>query len=343
MLPESIASVEELEDRLSEPTPACIATLARHPGDMVILGVGGKMGPTLARMAVRASQAAGVARRVIGVARFSESGLRERLEAWGVETIAADLLDRAQLAALPDAPLVVSMAGRKFGSTGQEPLTWAMNAYLPALVCERYRGSRVVAFSTGNVYGLAPVTSGGAVETDALRPVGEYAMSCLGRERMYQHFSVADGTPIALIRLNYACELRYGVLVDLAQKVWAGEPIDLAMGAFNVLWQADANAMSLAAFDQCASPAAIVNVAGPETLSVRDACRELGRLLQRPVIFLGAEAPDALLNNASAALARYGSPRVPPDVLLRWIADWMRRGGPLLGKPTHFEARDGKF
>jgi len=342
-LPDSIADVEALDDWLSRPSEACVEALRSYPGDLVVLGVAGKMGPTLARMAVRASQAAGVTRRVIGVARFSDPAVRQRLDDWGVETIAADLLERDQLARLPDAPLVVYLAGRKFGSTGRESLTWAMNVWLPGLVGERYRGSRIVALSTGNVYGNVPVTAGGSREIDPPNPIGEYAMSCLGRERMFEHVSDAHGTKVALIRLNYSCELRYGVLVDLALKVWAGQPIDLTMGHFNVLWQADANAMSLAAFAVCGSPAAVVNVTGPEVLSVRDVCEEFGRRFGRQPMFEREAAGDALINNASAALSRFGNPRVPPTVLMRWIADWIRRGGPLLNKPTHFEVRDGRF
>lgn len=339
----SIASVDELDDLLSEPTAQVVDTLRRFPGDVVILGVAGKMGPTLARMVRRASDLAGSSRRVIGVARFSDPAVAARLQAWGVETITADLLDREQVARLPDAPLVVYMAGRKFGSTGQESLTWAMNAYLPALVCERYRQSRIVAFSTGNVYGYVPVSSAGSLETDPLRPVGEYALSCLARERMFEHFSRTQGTPTAIIRLNYACELRYGVLVDLALQVWRNEPIDLAMGAFNVLWQADANAHALCAFADCGSPAVPINVTGPETLRVRDVCERLGTLLDRTPQFVGTASADALLNNASAALGRYGSPRVSPEELLVWIADWILRDAPRLDKPTHFASRDGRF
>lgn len=342
-LPDILATEADLDDWLSRPSVACVEALRRHDGDLIVLGVAGKMGPTLARMAVRASQQAGVKRRVIGVARFSDPAVRERLDAWGVETIAADLLDREQLAKLPDAPLVVYLAGRKFGSTGQESLTWAMNVWLPGMVAERYRHSRIVALSTGNVYGTVPVASGGSRETDLLNPIGEYAQSCLGRERMFQYASEIHGTPVTLVRLNYACELRYGVLVDLALKVWTGQPIDLTMGHFNVIWQADANAHALAAFGLCASPAAVLNVTGPETLSVRETCAEFGRLLDRTPQFVGEPAADALLNNASEACRRFGSPRVSPAVLMRWIADWIERGQPLLNKPTHFENRDGKF
>lgn len=341
--PATISSVGLLEALLSEPSPAAIEALEQTPGDLIILGVAGKMGPTLARMAVLASVAAGTKRRVFGVARFSDPAVRANLEQHGVETIQADLLDPAALASLPDAPLVLYMAGRKFGSSGQESLTWAMNAWLPGLVCQRYAGSRIVAFSTGNVYGNSPVSQGGSREADPVAPVGEYAMSCLGRERIFEHFSQTAGTPVALLRLNYACELRYGVLVDLALKVSRGDPVDLTMGHFNVIWQADANAAALAAFALASSPAHILNLTGPETLSVRQVCEQFGRLFGRPPVFTGAEAPDALLNNANLLLDRVGHPRVPPEQLIRWIAEWITSDGPRLDKPTHFESRDGRF
>ncbi len=342
-LPDTIRDVEHLEDLLSEPTDAVIDTLGRLDGDLLLLGVGGKMGPTLARMARRASDATGVRRRVLGVSRFSGDGLEERLRAHGVETLRGDLLDPAQLAALPDAANVVFMTGMKFGSTGQEALTWAMNSYLPGMVAQRYRGSRIVAFSTGNVYGLSPAYLGGSRETDAPAPVGEYALSCLGRERIFEHFSRTLGIPMALLRLNYATELRYGVLVDLAQRVLAGDPVDLAMGCFNAIWQADANAMALGAFAHVSSPPLVLNLAGPEVLSVRRVAEEFGRLLNRPVRFDGIEAGDALLSNGQLGHRLFGYPRVTAGQMVRWIADWLGRGGPTLGKPTHFEARDGKF
>jgi hypothetical protein len=342
-LPDSIRDSEHLEDLLSEPSAGAIDTLARLPGDLVLLGVGGKMGPTLARMARRASDAAGIRRRVIGIARFSDAGLEERLRTGGVETVRCDLLDPAQLDRLPEAANVLVLLGMKFGSTGQEALTWANNTHLPAVVCARYRGARLVAFSTGNVYGLVPVHLGGSVETDPLRPEGEYAMSCLGRERMYEHFSRTWGMPMALLRLNYACEMRYGVLADVARKVHAGEPIDLTMGHLNAIWQGDANALALCAFSEAACPPAVLNLAGPELLSVRRVAEEFGRLLGKPVTLRGAEAADALLSNGQRAHARYGYPRVPVGRVIAWLADWVRRGGASLDRPTHFEVRDGKF
>ena len=294
-------------------------------------------------MAKRASDEVGRRRRVLGVARFSNPALETWLNKYGVETIRCDLLDPAQLAMLPDAANVVFMTGMKFGSTGQEALTWAMNCHLPALVAQRFRGSRLVAFSTGNVYGLSPVSGGGSREDDAPRPVGEYAMSCLGRERMLEHFSRANGTPTAILRLNYATEMRYGVLVDVAERVWSGRPVSLAMGHLNALWQGDANAMALCAFGHVASPPFVVNLAGPETLSVRRVAEEFSRLFGREPTFEGTEAADALLSNGQLGHQLFGYPRVTAEQIIAWIADWVRRGGPTLGKPTHFESRDGRF
>ncbi|MBC8117715.1 MAG: NAD(P)-dependent oxidoreductase [Candidatus Saccharimonas sp.] len=338
----NVCTEEDLEDRLSEPTEAVMEMLARLPGDILFLGVAGKMGPSMARMARRASDLADAKRRVIGVARFTD-GSETQLQSWGVETIRCDLLDEAAVARLPDAPNIVYLAGRKFGSTGDEPLTWAMNCVVPAIVCQRYRSSRIVALSTGNVYGLVPITEDGSCETDPLAPVGEYAQSCLGRERVFQHFSRAHGTPTSLIRLNYACDLRYGVLVDLAHSVWEGRPVDLRMGHFNTIWQGDANALTLTALAQAVSPAWVVNITGPEKLSVREVCEHLGRVMNRPVEFTGVEAPTALLSDCSQSLRSLGSPRVSAATLIDWVAEWTMSGRRLLGKPTHFESRDGKF
>jgi nucleoside-diphosphate-sugar epimerase len=342
-LAEAIRDVDHLEQLLSDPTQAAIDAMTRLPGDLVVLGVNGKMGPTLARMAVRASQAGGVTRRVIGVSRFPSADARAALERHGVETIACDLLDERALAALPDAALVVYMAGRKFGSTGNASATWAMNTWLAGLVCRRFSASRIAAFSTGNVYGLAPVGVGGSRESDTPAPVGEYAMSCLGRERLFEHFSREQGTKVAIIRLNYAVEMRYGVLVDLAARVRARQPIDVRMGYCNVIWQGDANAMALAALDCADSPPAVFNVAGPEELRVRDLCLELGQRLGIDVAFTGDESGDAILSDGSRACTRFGVPRVGVPQLLDWTADWVRRDGGSLGKPTHFESREGAF
>jgi nucleoside-diphosphate-sugar epimerase len=341
--PNSIATVEELEDRLSEPTPGVIEALGRLDGDLLLLGAGGKMGPSLARMARRASDAAGVRRRILAVSRFTGGPAESFLQAHGVETLRCDLLDPVQLEQLPDAANVVFMTGMKFGSTGQEALTWAMNAFLPGMVCQKYRKSRIVAFSTGNVYGLTPVARGGSVESDCLRPLGDYAMSCVGRERIFEHFSRRFDIPLVLLRLNYATELRYGVLVDVARRVRAGEAIDLTMGHLNAIWQGDANALALQAFALAGTPPRILNVAGPELLSVRRLTEQFGRLLDQPVTFRGTESAEAFLSNAQQAHRLFGYPRVAAGQLVEWIAAWVRAGGADLGKPTHFEVRDGAF
>jgi nucleoside-diphosphate-sugar epimerase len=339
----SISSTEQLDDLLSTPTSGVVETLGRLEGDVLVLGVGGKMGPSLARMAARASEMAGVKRRVIGVARFSQADLPKWLEKHGVQPIACDLLDPKQLAKLPDAANVIVMTALKFGSTGRPGDTWAVNCWMPAMICQSYAGSRIAAFSTGNVYPLTPVSHGGSRETDPLVPIGEYAASCVGRERLYDYFSRAAGTRLSIVRLNYACELRYGVLVDLARQVQAGEPIDLTMGAVNVIWQGDASAMTLQSLGHAASPPFAVNVAGPETLSVRRVCEHFGELLGKPPVFIGCEGPDALLSNGQLGHELFGYPRVSIRQLCGWIAEWLKRGGELFGKPTKFQVRDGKF
>jgi hypothetical protein len=341
--PDSIDSVEQLEDLLSLPSPGAIASVGRLDGELLLLGVGGKMGPTLARMARRAADAAGVALRVIGVARFSSPDLEARLNAQGIETIRCDLTDPAQLRDLPDAQNVIFMTGMKFGATGSQAMTWMMNVHLPGLVCQRFANSKIVALSSGNIYGLSPAVLGGSVETDPLQPVGEYAMTAVGRERIFEHFSRALAIPMSLLRLNYANELRYGVLSDLARAVWNGEPIDLAMGAFNALWQADANAMVLQSFDHLASPPRVLNLAGPELLSVRRIGEEFARLFEKRVTFRGEEAPDALLSNAQFSHRMFGYPRIGARQMIEWIAHWVRRGGESLDRPTHFQVRDGNF
>ncbi|MCS6952426.1 MAG: NAD(P)-dependent oxidoreductase [Bryobacterales bacterium] len=336
-------SEQELEDLLSRPSEADREAARDWSGDLLILGAGGKMGPTLARRARRAADEAGVSLRVIAVARFSDPAVREKLERWGVETLTADLLDEEQLAALPDAPNVVFMAARKFGSTGDEPLTWALNTYLPARVAVRFRHSRIVAFSSGNVYPLVPVISGGATEATPPDPIGEYAQSVLGRERMFQYFSQLYGTPVVLLRLNYAVELRYGVLLDIGLKVFERRPVDLSMGAVNVIWQGDANSVCLRAFRLAASPPEILNVTGPETLSVRWIARRFGEHFGVEPVFEGTEAPTALLNNAAHCHRLFGYPSVSAEQMIEWVAQWIAAGGRILGKPTHFEVRDGKF
>jgi nucleoside-diphosphate-sugar epimerase len=342
-LPRSITDVRQLDDLLSDPPDYVVDALRNLDGDILVLGVAGKMGPTLAMMAKRALSRAATRRRVIGAARFSEPSQQQTLEDAGVETLRCDLLDEADIERLPDVANVVFMAGRKFGSTGFEPLTWAMNTYVPALVARRFKSSRIAVFSTGNVYGLTPVGRGGSKETDTPRPVGEYAMSCLGRERMFEYFSGVLGTRATILRLNYAVEMRYGIIADLARRVVANETIDLTMGYFNAIWQADANAMALASLSHAAAPPPVLNIAGPEESSVRAVCNDLAARLGCSVAFSGDEAQDALLSNGERAGSLFGSPRISVAQLVEWTADWVGRGGATLGKPTHFESRDGTF
>jgi nucleoside-diphosphate-sugar epimerase len=338
-LPDRFADAHQLEEFMSRPSAALVADLARAPGDIMVLGVGGKMGPTLARMAKRAAPE----RRVIGVARFSQRGLQEQLQQQDIECIEADLLSRDALAKLPDAPNIIFMAGRKFGSTGSEWLTWAMNAHVPALVGERFQRSRIVAFSTACVYPFVSTAGDGAKEDVApTAPSGEYANSCVARERMFEHFSHQHGTPGRLLRLSYAIDMRYGVLHDVAQKVLAREPIDLAMGHANVIWQGEANDWALRSLAYCESPTAPLNLSGPK-ISIREVARGLGRRLGIEPVLTGQEAPTAWLVDCRKAFDLFGAPQVTLDTMLDWTADWVRRGGESLGKPTHYEARDGKY
>ena len=328
-----------LEEWLSEPAAATRETLAQIPGDVAVLGAGGKMGPTLAMMVKKAAPA----KAVYAVSRFSNAAIRERIEAKGVTTIEADLLDESAYARLPDVPNVLFLAGMKFGATGNQPLTWAMNAHVPALVARQYDRSRIVALSTGNVYPFVDPNGGGAKEDDAPGPVGEYAQSCLARERIFQYFSGQFGTPVTLIRLNYANEPRYGILVDLTRKILHGEPIDVTMGSVNLIWQGDANNYIIQALSIAGSPPAILNVTGPEPLKVCDLAQRIGRLLGKEPRLVSQEAATSLLSNASKCVEGFGPPATSVDEMIGAIVTWVAEGKPVLGKPTKYDVRDGRF
>ncbi|TVY10513.1 NAD-dependent epimerase/dehydratase family protein [Paenibacillus cremeus] len=336
-------TIQELENKLAEPSAALIREIAELDGDIMLLGVGGKMGPSLARLAMNAIKAAGVDKKVYGASRFSSGGLKEELEADGVITIPVDLLNDQQLQALPDVKNIIYMAGNKFGTTGNEHFTWAMNSYLPGRVAEKYRNSRIVVFSTGNVYPLTPVFQGGATETMAPNPNGEYGQSCLGRERIFEHFSHKYDIPMVIYRLNYAIDLRYGVLLEVAKSVLAGKPVDLTMGHANVIWQGDANEMAIRSLTVCSTPPAVVNVTGPETLSMRWVAEQFAARLGKEPVFVGKESENALLSNSSKASQLFGYPRVTILEMIDWISGWVAQDGLTWNKPTHFQEREGKF
>jgi nucleoside-diphosphate-sugar epimerase len=338
-----IQTEEELEERLSRPSDADVDALRNLDGDLLIIGASGKMGPSLASLARRSAEAAGVRRRVIAVARFREQDAQDRFEAAGIETVACDLLEPGALEKLPDVPNVIFMAARKFGTAGAEYLSWASNTYLAGQVAERFRRSRIVAFSSGNIYPLRRLEEGGATEETTPGPVGEYAQSVLGRERMFEYVAHQYGTPVALLRLNYAIDLRYGVLLDIARLVYNQQPVDLRMGFVNVIWQGDANSVCLRSIALCASPPAIFNLTGPETLSVRYVAEQFGKRFGIAPQFVGAESDSALLNNAAKAHRLFGYPKVTAGELIDWTAHWVMRSGKVHNKPTHFQVRDGAF
>lgn len=330
----------ELEARLAAPSPGLVEDLAALEGDLIVLGAGGKLGPSLVRLARNAMPAG---RRVLAVSRFTEPGLARGLADAGAEPVVADLADEDALRALPDAANIVFLVGAKFGTAGNESAAWFTNTYLPGRVAQRFAGSRIAALSTGNVYPFTPAGSGGATETTPVAPVGDYAMSCLGRERILTHFAGRDGTPLSLIRLNYAVELRYGVLVDLARSVHAGEPVDLGTGCVNVVWQGYANEVTLRSLRLADTPPTVLNVTGPEVVSVRWAATALAEAMGREVTFTGTESPTALLSNAARCLRHFGYPELTPAELIEHTARWVTDGGRLLDKPTKFERRDGRF
>ncbi|MDN5211778.1 NAD-dependent epimerase/dehydratase family protein [Fulvivirgaceae bacterium BMA12] len=335
-----MTTVEALENKLSEPSTPLIEDLRRPEGDILVLGAGGKMGPSLAKLAKRAVDAGGSQKRIIGVSRFSNEALKSELEDFGVEVIAGDLMDESFLEKLPDVENIIYMAGNKFGTTGREHFTWAMNAYLPGRIAKKYKNSRIVVFSTGNVY---PLTRSGATEEDHANPIGEYAQSCLGRERVFEYFSHKYHTPMAIYRLNYAIDLRYGVLLEIAKSVWEENPIDLQMGNVNVIWQGDANEIALRSLNHCTSPPNILNVTGPEILSIRTLAKEFGKIMGKTPVFLNEPQPTALLSKTDKANQLFGRPRVTVEEMITWTADWVKAGGSELGKPTHFQERSGKF
>jgi len=338
-LPNTIADIAALDELLCRPSQALIDDLDTIDGDIMILGVAGKMGPTLAGLA----RAALPDRRIIGVARFSDISVKAWLEARGIETINCDLLDAAALNALPKIANIVFMAGRKFGAEGDLSLTWAMNAHVPALVAQAFRNSRIVAFSTGCVYPFVPVDGKGSDETMPPNPPGEYAQSCVGRERMFEYFSRAYSTPGRLFRLNYAIDMRYGVLHDIATKVLKGQPIDVSLGHVNFIWQGDASAQALRCLAHCETPTTPINVSGHEILAVRDLARRFGALFGREPVIVGREEPTAWLTDTSEAIRLFGLPIVDTTQLIAWTADWVARAMPSFGKPTKYEVRDGRY
>ncbi len=337
--PARIDTVEQLDEVLTRPLPPLVDFMRKLDGDIMIIGASGKVGPTLALMAKRAIDAAGVKKRVIGVARSDLSALKAR----GIETLNCDLLDPEALAKLPQVENIYYLVGRKFGSTGQEHLTWATNVMAAHAAARTFTRSRIAAFSTGCVYPVVDLGSGGATEEMRPDPVGEYAMSCLGRERMFDYFAETAGERVVHVRLNYAIELRYGVLVDVATRVWRGEPVDVTTGYANGIWQGDASNQILQSLDLAASPAAAINITGPEIFSIREVAQTFGRMLGKTAVIEGVENGRGYLNNARKANRLYGNPTVPLGLLMEWIAHWVRLGGATLGKPTHFETQNGQY
>lgn len=342
-LPDIIESEAELEETLSMPMPETVKAVSRLDGDILILGVSGKIGPTLARLVKRAVDESGLSKRVIGASRFSTPGLREELEKAGVETVSCDLLEEGEVERLPEASNVMYMVGRKFGTEEDSSLTWAVNTCIPAMVSRRFRRSRMVVFSTGNVFPLVPVSSGGADESTPPNPVGEYAQSCLGRERVFEYFSKKYGLKTIFLRLNYAIDLRYGVLLDVAQKVFEGSPIDLRVGYVNVIWQGDVNNIAARSLELCSSPPEVVNVTGPDIVSVRWLAERFGTIFGKKPVFKNREMENALLSNASKCFRIFGPSTVTLEQMIKWVSHWVLTGGRTFNKPTHFEVVDGRF
>ena len=336
-------NIESVYKKLLEPSADLIEDIATIDGDIIVLGIGGKMGPGLARVAKQAIDKAGINKKIIGVARFSEPGLQEQLNSEGIETISADLLNEDDLQALPQEKNVLYLAGTKFGTTGKESLTWAMNSYLPGRVALKFKNSRIVVFSTGNVYPLVPVVSGGATEDLPPEPIGEYAQSCLGRERFFQYFSLKNNTPVLIYRLNYANDVTYGVLHEIAKSVKENQPVDLSMGTASVIWQGDANEIAIRCLKHCSAPAKILNVTGPETVSLRWVAEQFGKMLGVTPEFINEERSTSFLSNAAESFRLFGYPKVTLKQMMEVILEWLNEGGKTLNKPTHFSERKGKY
>ncbi len=336
-------SIESLEKKYLAPSDALIEDIAKIEGDILILGAGGKIGPSIARLAKQAIDKAGKKTRVIGVSRFSEEGLANELNSEGIETIVANILDDAQLQALPEVKNVLYLAGTKFGTSNNESYTWAMNAYLPGRVAEKFKNSNIVVYSTGNVYPFTPVTSGGVTEEVRPGPIGEYGQSCLGRERMFEYFSSVHKTPLLIYRLNYAIDFRYGVLLEIAKSVLNEKPIDITTGHVNVIWQSDANEMAIRSLLHCEAPAKLLNITGPETVSLRWLAHEFGLIFGKTPQFVSEEQPTALLSNAAESFRLFGYPRVSLKQMINITAQWLQEGGKTINKPTHFQERKGQF
>jgi nucleoside-diphosphate-sugar epimerase len=339
----AVSDLQKTYESYLTPTDNLIDDIAKLSGDIIILGAGGKMGPALATVAREAIDKAGVNKKVIAISRFREEGLQQQLNKKGIHTINADLLNDAELQSLPEAENVLYMAGMKFGTKDNAALTWAMNAYLPGRVAQKYRSSRIVVFSSGNVYPMAPVYHGGLTESQAPEPTGEYAQSVLGRERMFQYFASINNTPLLIYRLNFAVDVTYGVLVEVATSVMEDREIDLSMGHFNVIWQGDANEIALRSLHHCSVPSKILNVTGPETISLRWCAEEFGRLLGKKPVFENEEQPTSYLNNAAESFRLFGYPRTTLKQMMELLAAWIATGGKKVNKPTHFQERKGKY
>ncbi|MCE7057697.1 epimerase [Algoriphagus sp. AGSA1] len=336
-------NLRELENELTVPSEALIADMARIEGDIMLLGIGGKMGPSMGKLAVDAIKAAGLEKRVYGVSRFSDAGAMKSLQEAGVETISCDLLNDGELQKLPQVQNIVYLAGHKFGTTGNEDFTWAMNAYLPGRVSEKFKNSRLVVFSSGNVLPFVPISSGGATEKTAPEPIGEYAQSCLGRERVFEYFSKTNKTPMLIYRLNYAVDFRYGILLEMAKAVFHEKEIDLSTSNVNVIWQKDANEIALRALLHTTAPARLLNVTGPEILSLHWIASEFGTIFKKEPRFINEPVGTALLNNASECHRLFGYPKTTPREMVEITANWLLQGGDDFGKPTHFQQRGGRF